>query len=359
MENQGSVFNRWVLVSAVIGLITFLFYAFYSASFVDIFFVIRGINLPLYLTAFLFVTLDIVCTSLGWRSLLLRVGVKIKVRRAFVLTLVGFFVDAMIPSGWSGDLFKAYILTKDGNISGGNTGASAVVQRMIIMSIGLSSLIVGMVMLVLTYHLQINMLLPIVIVASLFAVSIIVAILIVIKPRAVRGMVRFSSRVTSFVRRRPWDAKRFESSWGATLDTFQGGLKALTAKRKSLVRPVTLFILAWACEILALLAVFNSVGYSIALDKVIIVYSIGSALESQTAAFASFAQLVTSTLYITLKIDRPVTIAAVLLAGWSGFWFKLVISYIAFSYVMRRRSTKQIQQEQQEATLSQQTRGYV
>ncbi len=338
MEIRRPVFNRWVLLSAVIGLITFITYAIYSAGLVDIFSEIRKINLQLYGIAFLFVTFDILFNSLAWRDLLFLVGVKIKVRRAFTLTWVGFFVDAMIPSGWSGDLFKAYLLTQDGNVKGGSSGATAVVQRMLIMSVGLASLVIGMILLVFGYHLPVNMLLPIVIVASLFAFSILIAILIVIRPRAAKSLVRFSSRLTHFLRRRQWDPQKFQSSWGGTLDTFQEGVKALTAERKRLIRPSILFIFSWACEVFALLAVFNSIGYSIGLDQVIIVYSIGSALESQTAAFASFAQLVTSTLYITLGIDAEVAVAAVLLAGWSGFWFKLVVSYLAFSYVVRQKT---------------------
>jgi len=329
--------NKWVFVSGVIGLFTFATYAYFSAGFSHIFSVIRDLNVPLYTVAFLLVASGMMFNSLAWRSVLSTLDVEIGIARAYTLTWVGFFVDAVIPSGWSGDLFKAYLLTKDGNIKGGNSGAAAVALRLIVMSVGLISIIMGLILAIFIYHLPTGTIVPIIIVVSAFAISIAIAIVAATSPRMTRGLVTFTSRLTSYIRRKPWNPRKFQSRWGDALNTFQDGIKTFTAKKKTLIKPIIFAILAWTCEFLALLTVFNAVGYSIVVDKAFIVYSIGSALESQTAAFAGFAQVITSTLYIILRINSAISFAAVLLAGFSGFWFKLSVSYIAFSCVVLSR----------------------
>lgn len=324
-------FNRWVPILGAIGLVAFLIYAFYSAGFWNVIDVVLGTKLSIYVFAFLFVSLDPFCTALGWRFLLANINVKISMRKALALTWVGFFVDALIPSGWSGDLFKAYLLSRDGEVKAGDAGASIVIQRMMVMSIALLSLLIGLALLVFIYHLPNSITIPVTIVAILFAFSIAIAIFITLKPKATRRFIRAVVRFTYVIRRKEWKSDQLTTGLEDTLTTFASGLKVLSSNRRALVKPLIMYVLAWFCEITALTLVFNSVGYRIAVDKVMIVYSIGGALESQTAAFAGFSQIITSTLYIILGIAPSTSVAATLLIGFSGFWFKLSLSYIFFT----------------------------
>lgn len=343
-EAKKPTVNKWVPISAAIGLITFLIYAFYSAGFLSIVSVLVRTNLPLYAMAFLLVSLDPVCISLGWRFLLKNLNVKTTMRRALTLTWVGFFIDAIIPSGWSGDIFKAYLLSRGGDVQAGNSGASIVIQRMIIMSIALANLITGLTLLTFVYHLPSGITIPVTIVATLFAFSIALAIFITIKPKATRRIIKAIVHLTYLVRRKQWNPEQFTTGLDRTLNTFASGLKVLSRKPRTLIKPIIMYIFAWFSEIAALLIVFNAVGYPITIDKVMIVYSIGGALESQTAAFAGFSQIVTSTLYIILGIAPSVSIAATLLIGFSGFWFKLSVSYIFFSHAVFSGTNKTNQQ---------------
>jgi uncharacterized protein (TIRG00374 family) len=337
-ETRRPTINKWIPILAAIGLISFLIYAFYSADFLSIVSVLAETNLPLYVLAFLMVSFDPTFTSLGWRVLLSKLDVRVTAGKALTLTWVGFFIDAIIPSGWSGDLFKAYLLSRGGDAKAGSSGASIVIQRMIIMSIALGNLVVGLTLLTFVYHLPSDITIPITIVATLFAFSIAMAIFITIKPKATRRIIKAIVRLSYLIRRKEWKSEQFTTGLEDTLATFARDLKVLSSRRRSLLRPIVMYILAWFSEIAALLIVFNAVGYPITIDKVMIVYSIGGALESQTAAFAGFSQIVTSTLYIILGIAPAISIAATLLIGFSGFWFKLSVSYVFFSHAVFRRN---------------------
>jgi uncharacterized protein (TIRG00374 family) len=330
-------FNRWVPVSATVGVVTFLVYTYYSAGFTSVISVIGSINPSIYAATFMFITLSVTCNSLAWRSLLSRLDIKVNAKRTFTLTWVGFFIDAMIPGGWSGDLFKAYLLSKESEIDAGRSGASIVVQRILIMLVALISLVSGLVLLIINYRLHSEIVIPVVFLAGFLSLSIAIAILVSIKPTATRKFVQPFAHLIYLIRRKPWNAQSFQASAEKTLNTFHEGVKALTMKPRALVGPLLLYVFAWGSELLALFLVFNSVGYFVTVDKVLVVHAIGGTLEVQTAAFSSFAQIATSTLYIVLGIAPAISLTATLLMSVSSFWFKLLVSYIAFSCVVLSR----------------------
>jgi uncharacterized protein (TIRG00374 family) len=61
--------------------------------------------------------------------------------------LGGVFVDNLIPGGWSGDLFKAYLLNKDPTVESGKAVASVVAKNMYETIFNLGNMIFGIILL--------------------------------------------------------------------------------------------------------------------------------------------------------------------------------------------------------------------
>ena len=80
--------------------------------------------------------------------------VDTRFRRIFNLSLVGTFVDAMVPGGWAGDIFKAYLLSKDPNVKGAKAAASVVMKNVIELLVTFAALVSGIVLLALNYTLE-------------------------------------------------------------------------------------------------------------------------------------------------------------------------------------------------------------
>jgi len=236
---------------------------------------------------------------------------------------VGVFVDNLIPGGWSGDLFKAYLLSRDPDLDGGKAVASVVAKNVYEAIFNLGSLLIGLAMLVTGYSLADNT-----VILSLGGIMIVLtlplAVLLMIssKPKASKSLSRSMLRFLNL--------SKFNTAVEKMIDEYHEGMKALLQNPKMFLKPMVLSLFAWGFEVLTLLLVISSLGRSISPDKVIIVRSISGNLEAQGYAFAGYAQIVTTALYTTLGIDLALSASVALLGGLVFFWLKTVISYGAF-----------------------------
>ncbi len=118
----------WIVLVA--GLIAFIIYL---AFFVDVNQVVQTLyqtNLVIYSTAFVCYLVYTLCSSLVWHGLLSNLSVPVSRRKAFLYTWVGLFFDATVPQlGWSAEVSKTYMLSKDSKVESGRIGASAVGQN--------------------------------------------------------------------------------------------------------------------------------------------------------------------------------------------------------------------------------------
>ena len=315
--------KKGILITAVIGYAALLFFLFFFVDIGRVFAVLDSINLGIYAIAALCLIVSIFFHSLVWHQLLKAVSVNLGFRRTYVLYWVGVFVDNLIPGGWSGDLFKAYLLSKDPDLDGGKAVASVVAKNVYEAVFNLGGLLVGLVVLLTAYTLADNSVL-LLLGGITVVLTLPLAILLVIsfKPKAAKRFSRFMLRFLNLT--------KFNAAVDKTIDDYHGGMKSLLQNPKMFLKPMVLSLFAWGFEVLTLLLVISSLGRSISPDKVIIVRSISGNLEAQGYAFAGYAQIVTTALYTTLGIDLALGASVALLGGFFFFWLKTVISYGAF-----------------------------
>jgi uncharacterized membrane protein YbhN (UPF0104 family) len=113
MLTEKPQFKKWVTLSAVLGFTVFILYLVLFTDFTQVGIEIAGMNLPIYLLAFVFVVCSTIFNALNWKAILNTLQVETTFSRIFSLTWVAIFIDSLIPGGWTGDLFKTYLLAKD------------------------------------------------------------------------------------------------------------------------------------------------------------------------------------------------------------------------------------------------------
>ncbi len=247
-------------------------------------------------------------------------------------------MDIIVPGGWFGDLFKAYLLSRDSTVDGGRAAASIVVKNVVEIVLVLGTMIFSLVSLVLFYHnLDPVILFSVGTAMILLTVPLVFVVYLTVKPSATKKIFRWLSRGLSSARRKRWSPDDFQSKAEKTITEYNQGMKTLLAKPKGLVQPVMWLLLAYGSEMLALFLIFASLGSVVSFDKVIIVHSIAGNLESQGSAFMGFASIVSTALFTSLGITPRVSFSAVLLAGFAIFGLRLLISYIAFQCVVLSR----------------------
>lgn len=324
-------FKKWVSLSAVFGFAAFLVYLYFFSDIGDVAGVLEQTNLSIYVLAFICVLAGVAFDSLTWGQLLKNLDVDVGFRKVFNLSWVGSFVDALVPSGWSGDIFKTYVLTKESNVDGAKAAASIVIKNVLESLITLSFLITGIVLLVVNYTVESGIFIVVGTTMFFLTLPLIIVVCLSTNLAASEKLFRWLKRTVARIKGRKVDTSSgFEDKIKSSLNEFHDGIMTIKNRPRSIVKPLIFQVAAWVFDLVGLLLIFASLGRFIGFDKILITNTIVNNIQSQGVALAGFAQMVSSTVYTILGISSALSIASSLLAGFASFWFKIIISFFAF-----------------------------
>src|SRR3990172_15007 len=330
---------KLIVVPALLGYSALVLYLFYFVGIGELILVVGRVNIGIYALAIASVMISLTFHTLVWFQLLKALSIQLNFRKTTILYWVGVFVDNLIPGGWSGDLFKAYLLNKDPDVQSGKAVASVVAKNMYEAIFNLVNMILGFVLLMLNYTLEGSLLITIGGVMMLLTLPLIILLVVSFKlegaKKAIAALFRFLSRVG----KNRWHPDELQSKINKALGDYHEGMKILVRNPRMLFKPMILSLFAWGFEVITLLFVFAALGQLIQPDKVIIVRSIAGNIESQGYAFAGYAQIITSEIYRALGVPFAVGASVALLGGVGIFLLKTGISYIAFHYTIFYKRT--------------------
>src|SRR3990172_5346722 len=146
--------KKCIIVAALLGYSVLVIYLFYFVGIAELISVVGKVNLWVYAFAIVSVIISLTFHTLVWLQLLRSLSINLPFKRTYILYWVGVFVDNLIPGGWSGDLFKAYLLNKDPAVQSGKAVASVVAKNMYEAIFNLFNMVLGIVLLVLNSPLE-------------------------------------------------------------------------------------------------------------------------------------------------------------------------------------------------------------
>jgi uncharacterized protein (TIRG00374 family) len=338
------VFNtsikKWVILAALIGYTALVLYLFYYVGLGQLASALFKVNIAFYALAIASVIMSLTLHTLVWFELLNALSIKLSFRRTYVLYWVGIFVDNLIPGGWSGDLFKAYLLNKDPNVQSGKAVASVVAKNMYEAIFNLGNMILGVTLLVLNYRYEGALLISIGGVMLLLTLPLIILLTASFKPKETKKIIKTIFGVLTSGGKKRQSLVAVHQKVEKALGDYHEGMLILLKNPKMLFKPMVISFFAWGFEIITLLFVFASLGQLIPVDKVIIVRAIGGNIEAQGYAFIGYAQIVTSEIYRALGVPFAMGVSVALLGGVVIFWLKTGISYVAFHRIVFASNNK-------------------
>jgi uncharacterized protein (TIRG00374 family) len=337
MMLEQPTFKKWVTLSAVLGFAVFMLYLFFFTNFTEVGKVISKTNVAIYALAFVSIIGSAVFNALNWKAILNNLGVESTFSRMFNLTWVGTFIDALIPGGWTGDVFKTYLLAKDKPGSGSKAAASIIIKDVMELLVILGSLIVGMILLILNYTVSSILLIAIGITLTFLALPLVLIVYLSTNIKATEKLLGIVERLGARIKGKKSNGPALQDKVHQQLTEFREGIMTIKANPKSMLKPIVYQVFTWVFDVLALYAVFIAIGSYIGFDKVIITNTIVSNIQGQGVALAGFSQIVSSELYTVLGIFPAIAIASSLLAGFASFWFRLVVSFVYFQMTVFER----------------------
>ena len=325
----------------LIGLLIFVCYLYFFVGIPEMIATIQSVNPFYYSLAIIAFLLDILFYALTWHYFLLPLSVKTSFRKTFLFVWVGAFVDILVPAeSISGDVSKAYLMSKETNKNTGRVAASVVSHRILSSTVTLGSLIIGSLSFLVLRHEIPGFILNLILLVSFgTTITLIFLFLLCFKEHMTRKITDSLLRLIAYVSRGRWRLTSLRSETRRTLKAFHQAIDVLSAHPMSLVPPVIFSIVSWLFSLLISLLVFLSLGYPFSFSVIVIVvtvYSISCAIQAVPAgipAEVGIVEPVMISLYALLGVPVDISGAATILTRILTVWLRLSIGFAATQWV--------------------------
>jgi uncharacterized protein (TIRG00374 family) len=338
MFSEKSFRFRKFIPFLLIGLVIFIIYLFFFVGITDIVQSLQRANLFYYSLAFVAVVLGMLFYSLAWQSLLRPISEKkTSLSKFFLIAWIGDFVDILVPAeSVSGEITKAYLMTKSSDDDSGKVVASIVSHRIISMAVTIGSLIAGLVLFVTEYELPKPALSLIIFVISGAVVSILFICLLIIKEQITQRILDSILRLLVFLSRGKLSLPSMRAKVQKALVAFREGIQTLSKNPEKLVKPILFSISSWFFSVMISFLVFASLGIFVPLSIVMIVYSVTNAIQTIPIGVpgeVGLPEIVMVNFYVLLGVPLNVSAAnaaaATVLIRVVTLWFKVIVGYLA------------------------------
>jgi uncharacterized protein (TIRG00374 family) len=272
--------SKPIVIVLAVGLVAFLLYLFFYVNPAEVAQTLAKTNLAIYSLAFPAYVANTVFSSLVWYKLLNSLEVNVSRGKTFLYTWVGLFFEATVPQlGWSAEVSKTYMLNQDCQTDVGSVGASVVWQKIFNMTISISTLAIGLVLVLINYQLPVF---AIAIIGLVLALSILVLGLVYyvsLKLSATKKLLGWAVNIIHFFKK-SWNPTGFLTKAEQTLGGFHDGIITLKAKPRTLILPAVYSIFSFGFEISVFFITFAALGQPIRVDAIFIVFTLTSVLQT-------------------------------------------------------------------------------
>lgn len=148
--------RKFLIRSTLLSLVGLLVFVVYLVFFVDIGDMIKEIseaNPVIYSFTFVMALLDVLFFAMAWRYLMRALSVKVSLKKTYAFMWISIFIDSIIPAeSVSGEISRAYLMSKEPNADTGKVVVSLVIHRVLMVLITIATLLSGVLMLFASHY---------------------------------------------------------------------------------------------------------------------------------------------------------------------------------------------------------------
>ncbi len=321
-----------ITIILILGLVAFVAYFVLFVNPGQVIEILSTINPFVYAGAFATYCFYVFFSSVVWRQLLDSLSAKISSGKAFLYAWVGLFFDATVPQlGWSAEVSKTYLLSKDSKVDAGKIAASVVGQKLFIMTMTIAALTTGLISVLFSYQLpiEVTFLIATVLVLSIAALAIVYYVSI--KPSATKRLLGWGIKLALFFKK-SWNSQNFKFKAEETLGNFHLGITQLRANPKGLILPGVCTVAGFACEVSVVFLSFLALGQPLPIGAVLIVFTLTGTLQTVGVTFFGFPEVIMGLSFQALGIEPALGFSVTLLTRVVNLWFRLIVSYGALQF---------------------------
>ena len=335
------------VVMPLIGIAAFIVYLYlFQVDIPEVIATVQTADIRLYFLAALLVFVDTFLYAMAWRTLLTFLSVKLSVLKAYLHVWYGAFIDLIIPAeSVSGEISRAYLITREeGNGVSGKVIASLVAHRLISMGVGVTTITVGIGLLLMEASLN-----SLVFNLSLFLIGVtlfFLALLLLLctKKEWTLKVIDYVLGMVERLSRGRWKLTKFRNDVARTAEMFHDSMKEFGHSPKVVVSSVFLSSLSWLSYLVISYMVFLSIRFpdgsfitSFRLWSIILVtQAIVSAIKSIPVGIpfeVGLPEITMTTLYGVLGIPMDVSATATILNRILTVWLRFFVGFAVQQWV--------------------------
>jgi uncharacterized protein (TIRG00374 family) len=339
-KTEQRVRRNFIVAFLILGLAAFIVYFYFFINPAQVSDILLKTNLLIYSGAFVSYFLFTFFSSLVWQQLLKNLSIKIRVRKALLFTWVGLFFEAVVPQlGWSGEISKTYLLSKDSSQDAGKIGATTVEQKIFTIALTIATLSVGLALIVISYPLPTLYSVFIIAILALSILTIVIIYYVSIKPSATTTLLGWGIKIGLMFRKK-WNPQQFQLRAQNFLNRYHSSMAYLATNPRALIKPVAYAIVSFFFEFSVISICFLALGYPVPIDKVLIVFTLTGTLQTVGITVFGFTEIVMTSIFAFLGIPVDLSFAVTLLSRVVTLWFRLIVSYLALQFAGIQLITK-------------------
>ncbi|MEM0252979.1 MAG: lysylphosphatidylglycerol synthase transmembrane domain-containing protein [Candidatus Bathyarchaeia archaeon] len=338
-------------VIPILGICAFIAYLYLlRVDIPQIISIIQQANPRFYLLAALFVFLDVFFLSEAWRVLLRHLSVKLSVLRAYIYVWYSLFIDIIVPAeSISGEFSRLYLVSRDyGNDVSGKVVASLVAHRLIGMTIGFLSLILGLSMLL--SETQIN---SIIFNISLFlitatAILIVLLLLLCIKEQWTLRLIDLLLKAIEFVSKGRWKPTKIRDEAQKLANMFHSSILEFGRAPNVIVSALLLSSLSWFSYLATSYLVFLSLGFKVSWSVILVSQSIISAVKSIPLGIpfeVGLPEITMVTIYSVLGVPSGISATSTILNRVLTLWLRFFVGFFVQQFFELKQITTKLKTE--------------
>ena len=316
----------------VLGLITFFIYLYlFNVDIPVIIATVQRINLSIYLIGVAFIVLDVFFFALSWYFLLDFLSVKLSVIKSFLYVWYGTFMDIVIPAeSISGEILRIYLVAREQNGSSGKVVASLFTQRLMGMGINLTSLLIG-VSILLTKTQASGIVLNLTVFLTIAtAIFLSLLILLCFKREWTLKIIDAGIKLVGYLSRGRWKPTRIREDLIRAAILFHDSMQTFGHAPKTILTSLVFSVISYLFNVGVAYLVFLSMGFPVHWDIIIVTYSIVFAIQGIPLGVpfeAGLPEITMTTLFIMLGVPPQISATATILTRILTLWLKFFIGF--------------------------------
>ncbi len=330
-----TIFSGWkALVFMAGGLIAFGLYLYFFVGIDELVFAAQKINTANYLfffsLAIVSMLLALLCWATAWRTVLRTLKVNLSIKKTFMIFMVGYFLDLVIPSETIGsEVTRLYLVRNETRGDLGAIAASAVTNRIVeysIVAVGLCGSIITLVSSN-TVPSVVSGFMSLVLVGVLIYLAIL--LLLALNEHAAQLVVKAGFKLLRLLRIKKYQSAN-EDKTKTSLAIFYNGFGTFRQTPKKLLLPLVFQLLSFMFNIAVYVLVLQALGIqNLNLGFFILVFFIASAIQGATASLSvGSLDIILVTVFTLYGITAATSGIAVILLRTVTYWFPLLASYV-------------------------------